>query len=303
MSDNSLPSYDSMAAFYASTGGRMEQEFEFTIHPLEEIHADVPVKSPLFRANYYSVVLVQSGHSRYFIDSYSYDTRANTVYFTNPGHIKGFELPVVCTGWVITFAESFLTQFVHERVFEQFPFLIAEIAPPSFPEPEVFAQFDGLAGSLSAEFQSTSPNKPHILGSYLQILLYKIKEHFWQSYDPLQEADSGSLIVSRFKQDLSAHYRALLAGEVDFQYQVQDYAARQQLHPNYLSTVIRTKTGKTMQTWIAERTVAEAKALLMRSQWTVQEVAYRLAFKEPGHFSRYFKKHTGFTPTGFRKSL
>lgn len=291
-----------MAEFYAATGGTMEQDLDCTIHRLEDVHADPPLVSPLFRANYYSFVLIRAGRGRYLIDNYTYETKPGTIYFTNPGHIKGFEIHELCRGYIITFAESFLKQYVHAHIFEEFPFLIAEIAPPQYTDPATFAVFDRLGSQLLSEFQSSSTYKAQILGSLVRVLLLKIKEMFWHSYDPLHESDRGSQIVRTFKQNLEAHFRELVAGRIEAMYQVQDYAAAQQLHPNYLSTVVKSKTGKPIQAWIAEKTIAEAQALLARSNATVQEVAYRLAFKEPGHFTRYFKKHTGLTPSEFRRA-
>ena len=58
---DTIPSYDSMAAFYAAIGGTMEQVEGFTVHPMEEVHAEAPYVSPLFRANYYSIVLIRTG--------------------------------------------------------------------------------------------------------------------------------------------------------------------------------------------------------------------------------------------------
>ena len=135
------------------------------------------------------------------------------------------------------------------------------------------------------------------------VLLLKIKERFWQTYDPLNESDSSSQIVLTFKRNLEQHFRDLSAGNLDSLYQVQDYAQAQYLHPSYLSTVIKSKTGKSVNNWIAEKVIAESQAILSRSPVAIQEVASQLGFKEPGHFSRYFKKHTGISPSAFRDNL
>ena len=295
--------YHSMAEFYASMGGTLEQEVEFTIHRLEKVHGDVPVKSPLFRANYYSIIIIGSGRGRYIIDNHSYATKPYTIYFTNPGHVKGFEIKELATGFVITFAESFLKQYVRENIFDEFPFLIAEVAPPQYTNQEIFQEFNNLGNQLIREYQSHSNYKFKIIGSLMVVLLLKIKEKFWHTYDPLKESDSGSQIVLTFKRNLEKHFRDLSAGNIDTLYQVQDYAEVQHLHPSYLSTVIKSKTGKSVNNWIAEKIIAEAQAILSLSSISIQEVAYQLGYKEPGHFSRFFKKHTGMSPSSFRQNL
>ncbi|MBW4571956.1 MAG: AraC family transcriptional regulator [Tolypothrix carrinoi HA7290-LM1] len=84
---------------------------------------------------------------------------------------------------------------------------------------------------------------------------------------------------------------------------MQDYAQAQYLHPSYFSTAIKRKTGKSVNSWIAQKTIAEAKAMLARSPESVQEIAFRLGFKDAAHFSQFFKKHALLSPLNFRQSL
>lgn len=295
--------YNSMAEFYASTGRILEQDVDFTIHPLEEIHNDVPEKSPLFRTNYYAIVIVSSGQGKYFLDGNVYRIKPHTIYFTNPGHIKGFEIEELATGFIITFAESFLKQYVKKDIFAEFPFLIAEVVPPQYPESEIFHEFLSLGNQLLKEYQNISEYKYKIIGGFMMVLLLKIKARFWHTYDPLNESNNSSQIVITFKSNLEKHFRSLQKGELDSLYQVKDYAQAQHLHPSYLSTVIKAKTGKSVNSWIAEKVIAESQAILSRSPVSVQEVAHQLGFKEPSHFSRFFKKHTGMSPSTFRENL
>lgn len=297
--------YNSIAEFYAATGKHLEQEIDVTIHRLEDLHRDTPYTSPLFRVNYYSIVFISSGSGCYIIDSQTYPTQPYTLYFTNPGHIKGFAMHEPVTGYIITFSESFLKQYVHEQTLDEFPFLIAEVVPPQYLTSETFLPFDRLSLQMLEEFESQSAYKFKIIGSLMVILLLKIKESFWSDYNPRMESesDSDTQIVRAFKQNLEAHYRDLANGAADMLYQVQDYAAAQHLHPNYFSTLIKRKTGKTVNGWITEKNLSEAQALLVRSPYPIQHIAYQLGFKDAPHFSRFFKKHIGLSPSSFRQQF
>jgi AraC family transcriptional regulator, transcriptional activator of pobA len=292
-----------MSELYASFGGNIEQDVDFTIHRNEELFPNFPVKSPLFRTSFYTLLILSEGRGRYLIDDRSYVTRGNIIYFTNPGHLKGFEVDETLKGYLITFSESFLKQYVHDRILDEFPFLIAEVVPPSYPDREVFQIFDELGSQLLYEYQSDSVYKHQVIGCLMVMLLLKIKERFWKVYDPLTKALTSSNITLTFQRNLEAHFRDLLTGKCDRLLQVQDYAQAEYLHPNYFSTVLKYKTGKSVNSWIAEKTIAEAKAMLARSSASVQEIAARLGFKDAGHFSRFFKKHTKLSPLSFRQSL
>jgi AraC family transcriptional regulator, transcriptional activator of pobA len=298
-----IETYNSMSELYASFGGSIEQDVDFTIHRNEELFPNFPVKSPLFRTSFYTVLILHEGRGRYLIDDRSYVTRGNIIYFTNPGHLKGFEVEETLKGYLITFSESFLKQYVRDDILDEFPFLVAEVVPPNYPEREVFQIFDDLGGMLLHEYQSDFVYKYKAIGCLMVMLLLKIKERFWKAYDPLTEALTSSNITLTFQRNLEAHFRDLLTGKCDRLLQVQDYAQAQYLHPNYFSTVIKYKTGKSVNSWIAEKTIAEAKAMLARSSESVQEIAARLGFKDAGHFSRFFKKHTELSPLSFRQSL
>ena len=117
----------------------------------------------------------------------------------------------------------------------------------------------------------------------------------------MDEGDRSSQIVKTFKQLLETHYLELTKGQLNHMYQVKDYAKEQNLHPNYLSHVIKSKTGKSVNNWISEKTISTAKSLLKNTSLTSKEIAYKMGFSEPTHFSSYFKKHTGITPGNYRK--
>lgn len=294
--------HHTISDLYKALNLPIDQETDFTIHSLPDIHPEVPFTSPTFRANYYSFVFVKDGRGTYTTDDQTFPTAPGTIYFTNPGHIKAFDLQELNDAYIITLTEAFLKEAVHADVFEEFPFLLAETVPPNTLSPEEFRPFEELYLQIYKEFQSSSPYKYKIMGSLFVALLLKIKEQFWVAFNPLDEGDRTSQIVKKFKESLEQHYRTLDETRQNYLYQAQDYAHQQQLHPNYFGQVIKSKTGKPVNQWITEKTIAEAKALLKNSTLKAKEVGYRLGFSEPTHFSAYFKKHTGMTANQYRKS-
>lgn len=302
MADPSIVSYDSLKDFYLSQGVELEQDTEFIIEPTAHLHDHFPIKSPLFRANYFSFLLIRTGRGSYTTDDQTFPTRARTLYFTNPGHLKAFEIFEKYEGYIFSFSEQFLKANIHENIFEEFPFLLAETVPANYLQNELFEEFWQLCDQIFETYQSNSPFKEKIIGNFLVVFLLKVKEHFWSATSPLNGNDQPSNIVKTFKINLDRHFRDLAEGREQRTFQAQDFAQFQHLHPSYLSTVLKSKTGKNISDWIADKLLTEAIALLSHSQLTIKEIAFRLGYSEATHFSRFFKKQTGKTANEFRKN-
>lgn len=110
--------------------------------------------------------------------------------------------------------------------------------------------------------------------------------------------DRDSEIVNQFKKDLESVFRANDISTKTLQ--VATFAEKQQLHPAYFSTVIKAKTDISANRWIHQKITTEAQALLSKSSTPVKQIAYKLGFNEPTHFSKFFKKQTGLTPNQYR---
>lgn len=295
--------HHTISDLYRSLNLPIEQDLDFTIHFLPDLHKSTPFASPVFRAEYFSFVFVKDGKGSYTTDEKHFPFGPRTIYFTNPGHVKSFKIEELSDVYIITLTEHFLRTNVHADIFREFPFLLAETIPPKTLSVEEFAEFEGLYKQLYSEFAKNSSLKEKILGNLFVVILLKIKEKFWSAYDPLEEGDRNSEIVRSFKQLLEEQFTHLTDKASGGFHQVQDFAQMLNLHPNYLSHVIKSKTGKPVNDWIQERMLSAAKNLLTHTSLSSKEIGYRLGFSEPTHFSRFFKKHTTLSPIEFKKSL
>lgn len=283
--------------------GGIEAGADFTIDQLKDLHPTLPFKSVGFRPSYFSFLFVKDAKGKYTTDDVSFQIGPGTVYFTNPGHFKSFEWSEIEEVILITFTETFLKKDIKPDIFEEFPFLLAETVRPKVLIAEAFQEFELLCCQIAREYKGGSAYKMKIVGSLMMILLLKIKDHFWRGYNPIYEGNRGSQIVKNFKKNLESHFRELVKGNTDQAFRVQDFADLQSLHASYLNHVIKSKTGKSVSTWMMEKTISEAKTLLQNADVPVKEIAYRLGFSEVSHFSNYFKKNTDQSPATYRRSF
>jgi len=297
--------YNTLYEQYVAQGlplDNLDEHTQFNIHSLRDIFTGrLPFRSEVYKPNFFSFVFVKNAHGRYTTDELEFPTEPNMLYFTNPGHYKSHYWERIGDVYLVTLSESFLKENVHPRIFEEFPFLLSETVHPRVLRPEVYAEFEQLYLQIAQAHRSDSPYKNKIIGNLFVVILLKVKEYFWEDYNPIYEGNRSSQIVKVFKRMLEQHYRNLRNGKEEKVFRVQDYAAAQHLHPNYLSNVIKTKTGKSISTWITEKTIAEAKSLLQHSDTPIKEIAYQLGFAESTHFSNYFKKYTEVSPVLYRK--
>lgn len=272
----------------------------FTIHNLKDVGFNLPYQSPSFRPEYFSFLFVKDGMGQYTIDEYSFKTEPHFIYFTNPSNYRSFGWSRIEEIYLITFDEAFLKEYVSKEIFEEFPFLLTETISPRMVTDDFYQSVENIYLQIHGEYFSQSPDKYKIIGHLLAVILHWIKGYFWKDYNPIYEGNRGSKIVKSFKHLLEKHYRELNAGNIETVFRVQDYADAQHLHPNYLSNVIKSKTGKPIALWIADKTVAEAKSLLQNTPLSIKEITYKLGFTETAHFSNYFKKRTGTSPVQYR---
>ncbi|MEX0751833.1 MAG: helix-turn-helix domain-containing protein [Xanthobacteraceae bacterium] len=79
------------------------------------------------------------------------------------------------------------------------------------------------------------------------------------------------------------------------------YAAKLATTPDRLNDQVKRATGVTAGHLIRQRVLTEAKRQLVFTNRPIQEIACDLAFSDPSHFARFFRKHTGMTPQSFRE--
>jgi AraC family transcriptional regulator, transcriptional activator of pobA len=83
---------------------------------------------------------------------------------------------------------------------------------------------------------------------------------------------------------------------------LRDVADAVGLTPGHLTTVVGRRTGRTVQQWITERRMREARRLLADTDLAVVEIAVQVGYREAGYFVRRFRSAHGVTPGAWRRA-
>ncbi|RSX54040.1 AraC family transcriptional regulator [Bifidobacterium goeldii] len=73
------------------------------------------------------------------------------------------------------------------------------------------------------------------------------------------------------------------------------------LNPTYLSELFKRETGETISRYVTGKRVEAAQNMLKYSEYGFAEIAQILAYRSQSHFSKVFKKETGYTPGEYRR--
>ncbi len=264
-----------MDAIYEQSGGR----------------TDVP-----HRHDYYTVLLVEKASGKHLIDYQSYHFQALEVHFVSPGQVHQVDVTEKPSGWVLTFSRDFLLENSIPESFISNINLFQPIgdSPPLKMDASTFERLRGIVGEMETCMPSELRYRSRALGALLQLFLIYANNSGTLEASQLEEDNKGVCILRDFKQLVEERF-------VEW-HKVSDYASEIHISPKHLSQTVKNITGKTAKEFVGDRILLEAKRLLLHTELNIKEIAYRTGFEEPLHFSGFFKKNAGISPTKFRDS-
>lgn len=109
---------------------------------------------------------------------------------------------------------------------------------------------------------------------------------------PVRTTRQRQMLEQFMKLAINDHAREHLVGY---------YADKMCVTPKYLSKIVKETSGRSVPDWLSELLILDAKNMLRHTDMTIKEISARLNFPSQSFFFRFFKNHTGQTPTQYRE--
>ncbi|PTB97116.1 hypothetical protein C9994_04415 [Marivirga lumbricoides] len=274
----------------------LKQPIPFEFLPLHNLYKRVSESnfdlSEPHRIGFHALLIVAKGQSKHSVDFQEATLAPGIILPITKGQVHSFSRKLNVEGYVIGFDESFITQNIRDK--NLFHFLqIFHTASINIGSKNI-DNLTPVLRLLENLLEDKNTNlKSEIVHSVFMTLLFQIKRlacNQHQFFDTHRFKD-----FHRFKQLISSHFSEL--------HNAKDYAIKMKVSYNYLNEICKEIVNKTAKEFIDGWLLLEIKRTLSENKYTSQEIAYKMGFKEPSNFIRFFKKHTHITPIQFQGKL
>jgi len=271
-------------------------EHEFHINSFSEHlrkhHANVLVPH---KHDFYLTVLFTHGTGWHEIDFKRHNVSPGSLFFLQPGQTHHWEFTPDIEGIILFHSLAFFQLNCPLQNLADFPFYRTRREVPLMQlESKALDLFWANLQSLSSEYQSKEPYKYSRISSLLNCFYIDAARIYAAGVPWTRTETSG--YAGKFHQ-FEALIEEHFAGEKSAAY----YAGLMNMSAKHLNRISKECSGMTSTEVITEHVLLEGKRLLSNQELNLNELAFALGFDEYAYFSRLFKKHTGETPSDFRR--
>jgi AraC family transcriptional activator of pobA len=264
-----------------------------------EVGTDVSAIPSYSRRDFFKICM-NTGKNRIHYANKGIETDGTILFFGNP-HIP-YSWEVVSreyNGYACLFTEDFLGANERSESLHNSPLFKIGGTPIFYLEEEQRMFLTTIFKKMLSEQTTDYIYKDELIRNSINMILHEaMKMQPTDSFFKHQNASSR--ITSLFLELLERQFPIESPQDPLKLRSPQDFAHNLSVHVNHLNRSVKEVTGKPTSAHITDRIVAEAKALLLHTDWSVSDVSFALGFEYSTYFNNYFKKATGTTPRAVR---
>ncbi len=274
-----------------------DQAFDFihveTVASRSSIH-DWTIRAHRHR-NLFQILLIEQGGGEMIFEAARLPFTAPSAILVPAAVAHGFRFePKITQGWVLSFTEDAAVALA-DRADEALSRLRALASHPIVPiaDEAERTRLSALCTDLFEESGLAREGYRVAMRGLLSLIAVGVARL------AASRARTGSVTLQPADATV-AHLRALVDDFFRAKHQLGFYAEKLEMTVDRLNDHVKRATGVTAGHLIRQRVLTEAKRQLVFTTQPIQDIAQELAFSDPSHFARFFRKHTGTTPHEFR---
>lgn len=269
------------------------------VHLSKNKFEKIPLSYP-FRSDNYAFLLVVSGTIKIQLNLITYTLESNEMISIKSQTITHF---LEMSNNLEIIGISFTVDFILKNSFKKTDLnALGFFTSNSIPKLKLLKDEMKTSVSLSKLLEKNNSFssqkvffKEEIINYTFGLLMYHYASIYRNTY-PNLDAN-----LTR-QEELILRFLNILNENLKKERTVQFYADVLCITSGHLSKVLKKVSGKTANQLIDEAVIMEAKILLGNPSLSIAEVTHELQFSDQSFFGKYFKKHTGFSPSEFRKT-
>ena len=249
--------------------------------------------SPLQRLSYYDITIIIDGCGTFSVDGCKKQLQRGCIFFSSPGQIREWDTTVPPKGYALIFEDEFLCTFFNNAQFiRQLSYFQPGVVSPVLElVSDDLLKLTALLKDIKAEIPVSDNDDKHMLRALLYQALVFLNRKFVAAH-PSSVKRNTNRYIERFIQLADIHF-------ID-ERSVAYYARELHITSGYLNSLVKEYYAVSVKKYILDRTLTEAKRLLLYTHMSVDEIALHLHYESTTYFVRTFRAHTQLTPLVFR---
>ncbi|RGY20414.1 AraC family transcriptional regulator [Butyricimonas virosa] len=252
--------------------------------------------------NAFSYMLVLSGRATLLVDSVEYPIDAHSLCILSPLHLTNFrqvsrDFQCLCLCSCKNFIDRLPILNIQHRITHGMNMY-------HYPIVQISEEEKHLLASTMEDLRIQLFRTEH---SYQLEMIQNALTRYYLEIDNILDNKGINEVTERVPQTRHANilrkFISLLMLHYKTEHSVPFYARQMNITPQYLTSIIKAQTGRTVNNFICEMLYSEARNLLALSEFSIQQIATELHFSDQASFSKFFKRWAGISPLEFRNVM
>ena len=265
----------------------------FNIRDVHEVLEGTDMVQPLHRHDFFFLLALEKGTGKHQIDFTDYDITDFSIFVLRPGQVHQLVLKAGSSGYLIAFKREFYNG--NEKMANQ---RLRKMANRNHYrlDRDAFEKMMPIFAHCFREYKDKEEGYEDVIKANMNIFFVKLLRH-----SKFHQGTSNS--QKPYEEERLHQFTELLDAQLSAHKEVSYYSEMLNLSTYQLNAITKSLAGKTASEMINERIILEARRDLLATSDQVNQIGYRLGYDDPSYFTRFFRKHTGYSPEAFRNNF